>query len=96
MRRLLFIALIAATLSGCSGDGKINKAAADYGRADAQTLLESVSSMTPLELEGYILGVRATEYEYLEDGHEKAADLYIKGFEEYIRENSDSLANIIF
>ena len=52
--------------------------------------------MTPLELEGYILGVRATEYEYREDGHEKAADLYIKGFEEYIRENSDSLANIIF
>lgn len=96
MKRLLYIAIIAVTFSACSGDRKINKAAAGYGQADAQTLIETAGSMTPLELEGYILGVKATEYDYRESGHEKAADLYIEGFEKHIRENSDSLANIIF
>ena len=74
MKRLLYIAIIAVTFSACSGDRKINKAAAGYGQADAQTLIETAGSMTLLELEGYILGVKATEYDYRESGHEKAAD----------------------
>lgn len=98
MIRFIFTTAVAGVLlAGCSGEeGKINKAAADYGKADARTMIERAPSMTPLELEGYILGIRATEYDYRENGHEKAADLYINGFEEYIRQNSDSLAKIIF
>ena len=93
----MITAIAGVLLTGCSGEeGKINKAAVDYGKADAQTLIERAPSMTPLEVEGYILGIRANEYDYRENGHEKAADLYVKGFEEYIRQNSDSLARIIF
>lgn len=84
-------------LASCSGEErKINKAAADYGRTDAMTLIERVPAMTPLELEGYLLGVRATENDYRESGHDKAADIYVEGFEDYIRQNCDSLARIIF
>lgn len=97
MIRFLLAAFVAVLITACSGEErKINKAAADYGKADARTLIESAPSMTSLELEGYILGIRATEYDYIENGHKKAAELYIKGFEEYIKQNSDSLANIIF
>ncbi len=93
----LFIYSSLLLLCSCSGkEGKINRAAGDYGRADAQTLIEKAPSMTPFEMEGYLLGVRATEYEYRENGHEKAADIYVNGFEEYIKLNSDSLAAIIF
>lgn len=97
MKHFILSVFLVLALTGCSGEErKINKAATDYGKADAQTLIESASSMTPLELEGYILGIRATEYDYIENGHKKAAELYIKGFEDYIRENSDSLANVMF
>lgn len=96
MNRLFLIAAL-LLVTACSGkEGKINKAARTYGEADARTLIDSISDMSQLEVEGYILGVKATEYEYIEEGHEKAARLYIEGFENYIRENSDSLAREIF
>lgn len=99
VKKLHFITLACAlflAMASCSGDGKVNKAAKAYGSADAKTLIEQAPHMSQLEMEGYLLGVRATEYKYIEEGHKKAAKLYIDGFEVYMRENCDSLAKIIF
>ena len=97
MTRFLLIALTSILLSACSGkEGKINKAAHDYGVADAQTFIQQAGEMTDLEKEGFILGIRSNEYAYRAEGHDKAADLYIEGFESYLKENSDSLSKLIF
>lgn len=90
-------ALVPVLLYSCSGEeGKIRRQAAEAGREAAITLVGESPSMTSFELEGYLLGVRATEQEYREQGHDKAADRYVDAFEEYIKQNSDTLANILF
>lgn len=96
MNRLYFIAVLLLVTACSCKEGRINKAARTNGEADARTLIDGISDMSQLEVEGYILGVKAIEYGYIEEGHEKAARLYIEGFENYIRENSDSLAREIF
>lgn len=81
MNRLYFIAVLLLVTACSCKEGRINKAARTNGESDARTLID---------------GVKAIEYGYIEEGHEKAARLYIEGFENYIRENSDSLAREIF
>lgn len=66
------------------------------GEADARKLIEESESMTIMQMEGAIVQIRANEYAYREAGHDKAADAYVASFESYMRENADSLANIIF
>jgi hypothetical protein len=97
MKRLLIIPTVALLLAACSGsEGKINKAAEAYGEADARTFIDMAKTMTQMEKESYLLGVKATEWKYMEDGHEKGAHLYRESFERYMKQHCDSLAKEIF
>lgn len=47
--------------------------------------------MSQMELEGFLLQVRANEYEYRTQGKPDVADAYIKAFEETLSTQGDSL-----
>ena len=97
MNKLLIIPALTLAMFSCSGsEGKINKAAEAYGEADARTFIDLEKSMTQMEKESYLLGVKANEWKYREEGHEKGAKLYIESFEKYMKQHCDSLAKIIF
>lgn len=84
-------------LSACSvGESKLAEESSKLGASDARKFIESVPSMTTMQMEGALIEIRANEYAYREAGHDKAANAYVDAFEAYLRENSDSLAKIIF
>lgn len=96
MRKLLYVALFSIfALAGC-GKSAEEKEAYSRGEADATALIDSINSMSELQLEGYLLNVRANEYKYVTSGDSAAAVSYIEGFEECIRANSDSISSLIF
>ena len=68
MNRLYFIAVLLLVTACSCKEGRINKAARTNGESDARTLIDGVSDMSQLEVEGYILGVKAIEYGYIEIG----------------------------
>lgn len=81
----------------CSGsENRLAEESANIGRADAQHLIEAAPRLSAMKMEGALIQIRANEFAYREQGHSKAADAYIKAFETYMRENSDSLARLIF
>lgn len=65
MNRLYFIAVLLLVTACSCKEGRINKAARTNGESDARTLIDGVSDMSQLEVEGYILGVKAIEYGYI-------------------------------
>lgn len=93
--QLAVAAALAAMMTSCGPEAKLAEAARDFGEADAVTFVDTYPSMTMLEAEGYLLNVRANEQVYREEGHPRAADAYIEGFTEALRERSDSLASAI-
>lgn len=94
MIRLLSLSLLLLTLTACGS--KINKEARKDGEEAARTLVNEAAGMSTMELENFLLNVRANEYIYRENGQDRAAEIYIKSFEDYIKENSDSLTKLIF
>ena len=95
MKHLLYAALVSMlALAGC-GKSAEEKEAYSQGEA-AAALIDSINSMSELQLEGYLLDVRANEYKYVASGDSASAVSYIEGFEEYIRANSDSISSLIF
>lgn len=91
----LSILIFAAMLLGC-GRSASEKAAYAQGEADAATLIETVNSMSQMQFESYLLDIRANEYRYVTSGDSLASVAYIEGFEEYIKEHSDSISSLIF
>lgn len=94
MIRLLPLSLLLLILTACGS--KINKEARKDGEEAARTLVNEAAHMSNMELESFLLNVRVNENIYRENGHKRAAELYIESFEEYIKENSDSLTKLIF
>ena len=94
MIRLLPLSLLLLVFTACGS--KINKEARKDGEEAARTLVNEAARMSPMEIESYLLNVRANEYIYRENGNKRAAELYIESFEDYIKENSDSLTKLIF
>ena len=96
MKHLLYAVLVSMlALAGC-GKSAEEKEAYSQGEAAAAALIDSINSMSELQLEGYLLDVRANEYKYVASGDSASAVSYIEGFEEYIRANSDSITSLIF
>ncbi len=87
--------LFAFLLIGCGKSATENEAYV-HGEADATRLIDSINSMSELQLEGYILNVRANEHKYIASGDSAAAVSYIQGFEYYLKANSDSISSLIF
>ncbi len=93
--RYLLTALLAVMLISC-GKSSSEKEAYRQGEKDAETLIDSLGSMSELQFEGYLLDIRANEYKYFSSGDSAASVSYIEGFEEYLKANSDSIASLIF
>ena len=90
---LCTVALMAASCS-CSAS-KECKLVSQRGANDAVTLVERADAMSQMQLESYLLRVRANEYEYRREGKDDVADAYIEAFEMTLVEKSDSLASLI-
>ncbi len=93
MKKLLPV-IFATLLFGC-GKSASEKAAYSRGEADAATLIETISSMSEMQFESYLLNVRANEYSYVTSGDSAASVSYIEGFEDYLKEHSDSISSLI-
>lgn len=89
---LLFAAVMAACGCSSSHDFKI---VSQRGANDAQAFVERASSMSQMQMESFLLKVRANEHEYRSEGRSALADAYIEAFEVTLAHHSDSLANII-
>lgn len=84
-------------LAACSGgESHLAEESSKLGEADARKFVESAPDMTVMQMEGALVQIRANEYAYREAGHDRAADAYVNAFETYLKENSDSLAKLIF
>ena len=88
--------LIAATMAACGCSSSHDfKLVSQRGANDAQTFVQRASSMSQMQMEGFLLKVRANEHEYRSEGRSALADAYIEAFEVTLAHRSDSLANII-
>lgn len=86
--------LWAAAAASCAGDRR-PAIVSKRGVADATALAQRANQLTRLQLESYLLGVRATERDYRAAGRDDVADAYVEAFETTLAHCSDSLAALI-
>lgn len=86
--------LMFATLS-CSSNDERNRisSAGDLGRKQAAELIDNHNDT--LKMQYLLLEARSCEQLLREHNYNTAADTFIMAFEEYIRANDDSLAQLI-
>ncbi len=91
----LFCAIVAIlAMTSCSRQTEYDEAARQLGEKHAREIVET--HMTERELISRLLDVRAREYQISQKVNETAAKRYIESFTSYIKQNSDSLAALIF
>lgn len=85
---------VCATLA-CSSHDERNRisSAGELGRKQAARLIEE--SNDPMKMQYLLLEVRSCEQKLRERDYNEAADTYIAAFEEYLKNNNDSLARLI-
>lgn len=89
----LGLAVAAASCGGCATrEGRL---VSRRGAADAMALVERAPAMSRMQLEDFLLRVRANEQEYRAAGRPEVADAYIATFETTLAQRSDSLAALI-
>jgi hypothetical protein len=71
------------------------KIVSERGAKDAADFVARASSMSEMELENFLLQIRANEQEYRSSGKDNIADAYIEAFESTLAAKNDSLAFII-
>ncbi|WP_295727842.1 hypothetical protein [uncultured Muribaculum sp.] len=86
----VILVMIAASC-GCSSSRE-RKYVSQRGAKDAVAFVEKAPSMTVMQMESFLLQVRANEQEYREAGKDKIADAYIEAFETTLAQRDDSLA----
>ncbi len=94
--KIAIIPLMAMMACSTVEEQRAAEESSKLGAADARKFIEAAPSMTTMQLEGALVEIRANEYAYRESGHDGAADAYVEAFESYLKENADSLADIIF
>lgn len=94
VRHLLAAVLVAVALSCSSGEREMADSARRLGREHAQLLIDC--ERDTLRMQYLLLEVRSREQLLRSNDYQQAADTYIRAFEEYIRDNNDSLARLIF
>jgi hypothetical protein len=71
------------------------KIVSERGAKDATALVARAQSMSEMEIEDFLLRIRANEQEYRSNGNDDVADAYIEAFETTLAAQSDSLASLI-